>query len=264
METKRLLIGLALGGLIASQVYAQEKNQAVSITTDTVSPTTHKFVFDNDDVITENALLDKLSLTVSYMPAILCAFAKNLRLSCGMAKSSLLKDKNKPGPCAEEWRMIFSGLGGPNSYEKQFAEFIKRWGQLKTVKSGMPELLQELHTAGYTLSMFTNMGTEDDAYFATKKFQNLYNLFKFRWCANYKPGQALIKKPSRESIESFVALDKQHNPNDTRATIFVDDKLKNCVAGNEHAGWDYIHFKNPAQLRKVLTEKGAFNIAKTE
>ena len=60
-----------------------------------------------------------------------------------------------------------------------------------------------------------------------------------------------VKKPNPEAFK--ILLEKLQKP--ASSVIFIDDKIENVEAARNF-GIDSIHFTNPGQLKKELTDKG--------
>lgn len=225
--------------------------QEVCVEAPHICPLTHAFVFDCDDTILTNPLHTKWWLIIKNSGIILGTFLKHPKITYRLLKRELL---DQSPACAEQWQEIFKELGNGRSLEHRFSQFIKKWSHMKTVKKGMDQLLQELKDAGYLISLWTDMGTNDDTFYA-KKYHSLYRLFTFRLCVDYKNNvEKPIQKPSPEAVAEFLRLNSQHTD---KTTILIDDRLVNCLAAHTYGRLDYIHFKNIQQLRTVLEEKHA-------
>lgn len=216
-----------------------------------ISPVTHAFVFDCDDTLLTNRLSNKIWLIAKNVLVIVGALLKHPKLSYRLIKNTLF---DTAPACAEQWRELFKQLGTPGSLEYRFATFIQTWARMKTVIPGMEKLLQELHDAGYRMSMWTDMGCNDDAFYA-HQYKNLYTLFTFRMAVNYSGSVEPIKKPSPESVTAFIRKHEKYTKDKT--IIFIDDRLVNCLAAHTYGGLDYIHFKSVQQLQNILQEKKA-------
>jgi len=68
-------------------------------------------------------------------------------------------------------------------------------------------------------------------------------------------GEEKTRKPFPEIYDILLS---RHHINPTKA-LFIDDNIKN-IEGAYAAGLNTIHFKNPIQLEKDLTERGILNM----
>jgi len=219
----------------------------VSISAKKISPHTHAFIFDNDNTLLANGITDKWRLIVAYLPAILVTFVSHPILIFNLLKDELL-DENSA--CSQQWQELFKQMGNQRSAEYQFSRFVEQWAAMKTIVPGMDTLIQQLHDAGYRLSLWTDMGAKD-GHVIEKKFPHLYHLFTLRSYVTYEQDTDAIRKPSEQAVKKFVTL-YQHTYHENKTLIFVDDKLKNCLAAKKYGAFDYIQFKSPEHLRTLL------------
>lgn len=232
-------------------------NEQVSIKASKISPQTHAFAFDNDNTLVTNGVLDKGWLILKNILIILATFIAHPVIMFQLLKNEYL---NEDAASAEQWQELFKNLArNKNAGEYHFACFVQQWASMKTIIPGMDTLVKELADAGYSLSLWTDMGKQDGKFLA-QKYEHLYDRFTFRSYNTYKGEEPAIKKPSEQSVENFVALSQQHLGDD-KTIILVDDKLKNCLAAKKYGNIDYIHFQSAQQVRYALEKRGAFEKA---
>lgn len=118
-------------------------------------------------------------------------------------------------------------------------------------------ILQELKKNGYTNHVGSNMGitTFNTITDPTKypQFATLFENFDLDKSQVVTRAITPIKKPDIAFFEQYL----KKNNLDLRTTriIFIDDRIKNVNAANA-VGLEGIRFKNAAQLRKDLADKG--------
>lgn len=241
METKRLLIGLALAGLIASQAHTQDVYLP-----ETISPKTFIPKWDLDDTILKK---------VSYKPLV----AKNSAaiVYCLMRHPLTFFQLIKTKACSEEWQETFKNFNAKeNSYEHRFANMIQQISQEKQLLPGMSKIVLELNKLGYEQHAATNMGEKDYQYLE-KKFPELFNCFSHTTYVTYDKDKKKIKKPMPEYFTNVVAT---HNNQPDKNYCLIDDKAENCEAARQTVGWHSIKVPGNAQnaefLTKVLSERG--------
>ncbi|MCC7415196.1 MAG: HAD hydrolase-like protein [Epsilonproteobacteria bacterium] len=241
METKRLLIGLALAGLIASQAHTQD-----AYLPETISPETFIPKWDLDDTILKK---------VPYRPLV----AKNSAaiLYCLMRHPLTFFQLIKTKACSEEWQETFKNFNAQeNSYEHRFANMIQKISQEKQLLPGMSEIVLELNKLGYEQHAATNMGEKDYQYLVGK-FPELFNCFSHVTYVTYDKNKKKIKKPMPEYFTNVVAT---HNNPTNKKCCLIDDKAENCKAAQEAVGWYSIQVpgneNNAKFLTRVLQERG--------
>lgn len=230
-------------------------NEQISIKALKISPETHAFVFDNDDTLVTNGILDKGWLVLKNLLIILATGIAHPIIMYQLIRNYLVDEDAAP---AEQWQEIFKQLArNKNAGEYRFACFIQEWAAMKRIIPGMDLLVKELFDHGYSLSLWTDMGKHDGKALA-HKFEHLYDRFSFCSYNSYKDEKACVKKPSEQAVENFVALSKKHL-GDGKTIILIDDKLKNCLAAKKFGKFDYIHFQSAQQVRYALEKKSAFD-----
>jgi FMN phosphatase YigB (HAD superfamily) len=120
------------------------------------------------------------------------------------------------------------------------------------------DIIQELAQNGYTHHIGSNIGlTAFQALTDPQQFPQYAHIFKWfdlehSHVVAYNEGN-IIKKPDPEFFRQYLI---KNNINfGTTRIIFIDDKKENIVVA-ESLGFETIHFKNPAQLRKDLAAHG--------
>jgi len=246
MKINKLVLGVALAGMLGGYVVAVEQQQDVHITPGTLTPDQKKLMVDADDTFL---------VKVPYKPLV----KKNLSaiLYCFMRHPIVAFQKVKTKACSEEWQEAFKSLSNKaNSYEHQFAHMIQQISQEKQLIPDMQEWLQKLHNLGFEMELMTNMGKNDYEYL-TKKYPDLFKLFSGVTYVTYDKNKKKIKKPMPEYFTNFMASDK--NP-DKKSYLLIDDKLENCQAAHNTVGFDYIKVpgdkSNAAFLTTVLQQHG--------
>lgn len=236
METKRLLIGLALTGMFACQALVAAD---VQITNDIKDPKKTIIRWDLDDTIVKK---------VPYKPLV----RKNsvAILYCLMRHPVTFFQQIKTKACSEEWQETFKGFNkDQNSYEHRFAQMIQQISQEKQLLPGMQELLQKLHDLGYEQHAITNMGEKDYQYLQQAK-PEVFNLFSHATYVTYNNTQKKIKKPMPEYFTNVVASDKNV---EGKTSLFIDDKDENCQVAQKTVGWDSIKVPGNATNAEFLT-----------
>lgn len=245
METKKLLIGIALAGMLAGYLHGAD----VQIT-QAIQPQKTVVLWDIDDTVVKNPSFKGL---VAKNPHVI-AYALFRHFS---TTAQLVKD----GACSEQWQEAFKSFNNnQSSYEHRFASIIQQISQEKQFLPGMAELLQTLHAQGYELQALTNMGKNDYEYLQ-KKYADTFNLFADATYVTYDKNKKKIKKPMPAYFTNFIESVKQNNKNPNNKTyLFIDDKLENCQVAQKTVGFDYIKVpgnKNNAQfLTDILRKHG--------
>ena len=112
----------------------------------------------------------------------------------------------------------------------------------------MIKLLKELKDSGYTLHMFSNIGSEifKDL---DKKLPHIFKDFKSFTLPSEQNGY--IRKPSKSSFENYLS----QNDIDGKQVIFIDDTIKNITNAYKY-GIIGILYTCPCQLREQLKNLG--------
>jgi FMN phosphatase YigB (HAD superfamily) len=125
-------------------------------------------------------------------------------------------------------------------------------------------IVKELHAAGYTLHLASNMGKEDFEYFK-KQYPELFSYFKTAKVISYSanPKEKPIKKPNL--VYFFQLCNELKEMGENKPTkVFIDDQLRNVTAAEETKEFLGIVYKNSSQLREELCTLGALTAAQPE
>jgi len=112
-------------------------------------------------------------------------------------------------------------------------------------------LLKELKNKGYTLQLFSNIGTQIFKDFKQKN-PHIINYFDKVILPSQENGY--LRKPHQNAFLNFLEKNKE---NSNKQILFIDDKEKNTHKALSH-GIIGISFKSEAQLRELFTKLGIF------
>lgn len=115
---------------------------------------------------------------------------------------------------------------------------------------GMQELLDELHSLGYTLRIATNMSVAE---YAAARQRNRELFSHFQGGVTVDVAQAGC--PRKPSVAYFERYHELYNNDRSKSVIFVDDKEKNTRPA-EQAGMIGIVYKDTRSLRTQLENLG--------
>ena len=109
-------------------------------------------------------------------------------------------------------------------------------------------LCNDLKTKGYTLHLFSNIGSIvfDDL---QRKFSDIFQLFDCLCIPSEENDYR--RKPSKRAFKAYLDL---YNPRE-KQVILIDDKKVNVRAAREY-GLHSIFFRFPAQLKRELHQMG--------
>lgn len=268
METKRLLIGLALAGMFTGQT--QTSHATDQILQASTSMGQQLLNAGKTGLLTTAAIAaavaSALILRKAYKKLHYAYIAKNVHLTQKITNktrllldlddtllaktpyghlvwqhkgdiASCLKDHNaqtfklwRDGSCSEEWQATLKGLGQEGSKEHAFAHVIQQISQEKTILPGMDTFVQKLHDQGFVIQPLTNMGEKDYKYLE-QKYPALFACFTKPVYVTYDAKKARIKKPMPQY---FINCKNDHDI--TQDSIMIDDKRSNCKMAREILG----------------------------
>lgn len=148
----------------------------------------------------------------------------------------------KKGAVGEEYKKVIE------KYDPALWAIAEKMAAEQYPIKGMPRLIQELNSLGYTQRIASNIGSHE-----IKNLQNrhaqLFGYFQEGKTVDYLgQGKQAVQKPSLEYFKQYMAT---YNPDGTKTIIFIDDRLDNVQAART-SGMVGIHFKNAKQLRQEL------------
>ena len=166
-------------------------------------------------------------------------------------------NKDELSSALKNMQNFISDGGLEKEYWKQYAfskkitlptNWFDQWDTvLKNSITEIPEtilIVKALQNNGYQTAMLSDV-TQYQAEIVRKI--GYYDLFS-PVLLSYEIG---VKKPNPEAFK--ILLEKLQKP--ASSVIFIDDKIENVEAARNF-GIDSIHFTNPGQLKKELTDKG--------
>lgn len=109
---------------------------------------------------------------------------------------------------------------------------------------GMLDIIRQLHNAGYTLHILSNIGERTFAGLQ-EQFANIFMYFSVIEVA--KSANNYQGKPDPRVFAQYLAQHNQHN----KHVLFIDDKLQNLIVA-ENMGMIPLYFRSARTLRATL------------
>ncbi|MGV9197860.1 MAG: HAD-IA family hydrolase [Promethearchaeia archaeon] len=132
--------------------------------------------------------------------------------------------------------------------------YLELWFQFYYIftelSTDMEEIIERLHTAGYTVSLLSNTY---DIHAKSNELLGFFDLFDYVFLSN----ELGMRKPD---IEKYKYVVKKLNTEPKRC-IFIDDKLRNLIPAHE-LGMIVIRFKSFDHFRKTLSDMGIEEISR--
>ena len=126
--------------------------------------------------------------------------------------------------------------------------WFEMYSKFSHLSSDMEDIVQQLHEAGYIVSLMSNTFA---VHVKSNKLKGFYDLFDNVFLSN----EIGIRKPDLEKYK-YVLTKLKTKPRDC---IFIDNKLQNLIPARQ-LGMKVIKFESPEEFKEKLGELGIKNI----
>lgn len=238
----------------ANHIFLPQSFNSISEVKEMTSPKTVQLAWDFDDVLFDKNKKGIVGQAIKHSPTMV---KHSVKIGWGYLKYGLTGKKNKQVRLVKDLRNMKGQSAGAyrarlEAYDKKVGNLVDAFGNQKIAKKGMPQLIAQLHAAGYKQRLLTNASTSMMNKLMKKRANKAFFAnFDGMTSVVYRSNKPVVKKPN-------PAYFKQHinRFNKTGQTIiFIDDKLKNVQAAQKE-GMIGILFINPQTLRTDLSKLG--------